>query len=258
MPTIPAPSFKWLYDTKKPGPLPELKASATATVSWQAQVGKRGPGILARRAARRRFTPRPRTARSSASIPPTAAASGASAPARSSPPASARTRRWSSSAPTRAKCSRFFPTASRRGRRAFHRGRRAAARGGWRRHRVHRRRQHARAERGRRHAQVGQPARRRPRSSCAITRAASSRAAACSSARPAATCSRWTCPPASSAGTPPSPIPKGATELERIADVTSLPLVLETRGVRGRLSGPRRVLRPRSRHAATGRATSPA
>jgi outer membrane protein assembly factor BamB len=45
MPTIPAPSLRWIYDTKKPGPLPELSASATATVSWQAQVGTAGPGF---------------------------------------------------------------------------------------------------------------------------------------------------------------------------------------------------------------------
>jgi outer membrane protein assembly factor BamB len=45
MPTIPAPSMSWLYDSKKPGPLPELKASATAVASWQAQVGAAGPGF---------------------------------------------------------------------------------------------------------------------------------------------------------------------------------------------------------------------
>jgi outer membrane protein assembly factor BamB len=45
IPTIPAPSLRWIYDTKKPGPLPELKASASASVSWQAQVGSAGPGF---------------------------------------------------------------------------------------------------------------------------------------------------------------------------------------------------------------------
>ena len=45
IPTIPAPSLRWIYDAKKPGPLPELKASATASVSWQAQVGTAGPGF---------------------------------------------------------------------------------------------------------------------------------------------------------------------------------------------------------------------
>jgi outer membrane protein assembly factor BamB len=45
IPTIPAPSFKWLYDSKKPTPLPELKASATASINWQAQVGPAGPGF---------------------------------------------------------------------------------------------------------------------------------------------------------------------------------------------------------------------
>ena len=45
MPTLPAPSMKWIYDSKKPGPLPELKASATASTSWQAQVGAAGQGF---------------------------------------------------------------------------------------------------------------------------------------------------------------------------------------------------------------------
>jgi outer membrane protein assembly factor BamB len=45
IPTIPAPSFRWLYDSKKPGPLPEIKPSATAVLNWQAQVGKAGPGF---------------------------------------------------------------------------------------------------------------------------------------------------------------------------------------------------------------------
>lgn len=45
IPTIPAPSLAWLYNSKKPGPLPELKASATASISWQAQVGAAGPGF---------------------------------------------------------------------------------------------------------------------------------------------------------------------------------------------------------------------
>ncbi len=45
MPTLPALSLRWIYDSKKPGPLPELKASATAVVSWQAQVGNAGPGF---------------------------------------------------------------------------------------------------------------------------------------------------------------------------------------------------------------------
>ncbi len=44
-PTLPAPSMRWLYDPKKPGALPELKASATAVVSWQGQVGSAGPGF---------------------------------------------------------------------------------------------------------------------------------------------------------------------------------------------------------------------
>jgi outer membrane protein assembly factor BamB len=45
IPTIPVPSLSWLYDSKKPGPLPELKPSATASISWQAQIGAAGPGF---------------------------------------------------------------------------------------------------------------------------------------------------------------------------------------------------------------------
>ena len=45
IPTIPAPSLRWIYDSRKPGPLPELKASTSASVSWQAQVGSAGPGF---------------------------------------------------------------------------------------------------------------------------------------------------------------------------------------------------------------------
>jgi outer membrane protein assembly factor BamB len=39
IPTIPAPSFNWFSSSKKPGPLPELKATATAAIAWQANVG---------------------------------------------------------------------------------------------------------------------------------------------------------------------------------------------------------------------------
>ena len=45
MPTIPAPSLRWLWDSKKPGPLPELKPSSTARVTWQVEVGKAVPGF---------------------------------------------------------------------------------------------------------------------------------------------------------------------------------------------------------------------
>ncbi len=45
IPTIPAPSLRWLYDAKKPGPLPELKASASAATNWQLPVGRAGPGF---------------------------------------------------------------------------------------------------------------------------------------------------------------------------------------------------------------------
>jgi outer membrane protein assembly factor BamB len=45
VPTFSVPSMKWIYDSKKPGPLPELKASATASISWQAQAGSAGSGF---------------------------------------------------------------------------------------------------------------------------------------------------------------------------------------------------------------------
>jgi len=45
LPVPPAFSLRWLWDSKKPGPLPELKATATASVNWQAPVGKAVPGF---------------------------------------------------------------------------------------------------------------------------------------------------------------------------------------------------------------------
>jgi outer membrane protein assembly factor BamB len=45
IPTIPAPSLRWLWDSKKPGPLPELKPSAAAAFTWQVPVGKAVPGF---------------------------------------------------------------------------------------------------------------------------------------------------------------------------------------------------------------------
>ncbi len=45
LPIPPAFSLRWLWDSKKPGPLPELKASATASVNWQTGVGKAVPGF---------------------------------------------------------------------------------------------------------------------------------------------------------------------------------------------------------------------
>lgn len=45
LPVPPAFSLRWLWDSKKPGPLPELTPSATASVSWQANVGKAVPGF---------------------------------------------------------------------------------------------------------------------------------------------------------------------------------------------------------------------
>ena len=46
MPTIPAPSFDWFTGSSKaPGPLPELAPSVTPVIAWQAQVGKAGAGF---------------------------------------------------------------------------------------------------------------------------------------------------------------------------------------------------------------------
>ncbi len=51
MPSIPPPSFGWLSSmfggggAKKLGPLPEFKASATAQIVWRVDVGRAGPGF---------------------------------------------------------------------------------------------------------------------------------------------------------------------------------------------------------------------
>jgi len=45
LPVPPAFSLRWLWDSKKPGPLPDLKPSATASVDWSASVGKAVPGF---------------------------------------------------------------------------------------------------------------------------------------------------------------------------------------------------------------------
>lgn len=45
VPTIPAPSWSWFGSSKKLGPLPEIKATVTAKVDWQAPVGKARPGL---------------------------------------------------------------------------------------------------------------------------------------------------------------------------------------------------------------------
>jgi outer membrane protein assembly factor BamB len=46
--SLPAPNFDWLTGrsgASKPGPLPELAASATATIHWQTSVGKSRSGL---------------------------------------------------------------------------------------------------------------------------------------------------------------------------------------------------------------------
>jgi outer membrane protein assembly factor BamB len=45
---IPAPSFDWLTgrgEANKPGPLPELKATVNPVIAWQAGVGRARPGL---------------------------------------------------------------------------------------------------------------------------------------------------------------------------------------------------------------------
>jgi outer membrane protein assembly factor BamB len=44
--SIPAPSLSWLFGkSNKPGPLPALAPTATPQLSWQVPVGKAGPGL---------------------------------------------------------------------------------------------------------------------------------------------------------------------------------------------------------------------
>ncbi len=48
IPSIPAPNWAWLTgsgSSKKPGPLPELSATATAQANWQVGIGKGAPGL---------------------------------------------------------------------------------------------------------------------------------------------------------------------------------------------------------------------
>ena len=46
IPSIPPPSFAWLTGgSHKPGPLPTLNATVTPRISWQQAVGKAGPGF---------------------------------------------------------------------------------------------------------------------------------------------------------------------------------------------------------------------
>jgi len=45
IPSIPAPSFDWFSSSKKPGPLPEYKAVASPRVGWQVAIGKAALGL---------------------------------------------------------------------------------------------------------------------------------------------------------------------------------------------------------------------
>jgi len=45
IPTIPVPSFDWFSSSKKLGPLPPFTATVTPRVVWQHGVGKAGPGL---------------------------------------------------------------------------------------------------------------------------------------------------------------------------------------------------------------------
>ena len=45
IPTIPVPSFDWFSSSKKPGPLPEYTAKAGAQLAWQVGLAKATPGL---------------------------------------------------------------------------------------------------------------------------------------------------------------------------------------------------------------------
>ncbi len=45
LPTIPPPSFGWFSSSKKLGPLPEFKATVTPKIVWQVAIGKAAPGL---------------------------------------------------------------------------------------------------------------------------------------------------------------------------------------------------------------------
>ena len=45
IPSIPPPSFDWFSSSKKPAPLPEFKPIASPRVAWQVPVGKATPGL---------------------------------------------------------------------------------------------------------------------------------------------------------------------------------------------------------------------
>jgi len=45
IPTIPAPSFGWFSSSKKLGPLPEYKPVANPRIGWQVAIGKAAPGL---------------------------------------------------------------------------------------------------------------------------------------------------------------------------------------------------------------------
>ena len=45
LPVPPSFSLRWLWTSKKPGPLPELKPTATASINWQTSVDKAVPGF---------------------------------------------------------------------------------------------------------------------------------------------------------------------------------------------------------------------
>jgi len=45
VPSIPPPSFDWLFGGKKIPPLPEIKATVTPQVMWQVSVGRAAPGL---------------------------------------------------------------------------------------------------------------------------------------------------------------------------------------------------------------------
>ena len=45
IPAVPVPSFDWLWGSKKPGPLPEITPTVSPQIAWQVPVGRAGPGL---------------------------------------------------------------------------------------------------------------------------------------------------------------------------------------------------------------------
>ena len=208
LPTIPPPSFAGCSAARRsPARCPTLNADGHAADQLAGQRRQGGAGLRTRGHGRSRSTPRRPTARSMRVDPATGRAVWRSQRGRErSRPARAPMRRSSSSAPTRATCSRSTPTASRCGRRSVSSEVDRAAAG------RRRRRRRVRPATAASTASPPPTARRKwvyQRTQSAADGAQlrgrrRSAAAACSSARPAASCWRSTSPPARRLGSAPS------------------------------------------------------